>query len=148
MLLAAPICVIDRAGSLSCSPPAWPRNILNEGLRVAVIEREPARLDLHHDAMVRQKDVIRGRKAQSGREAACPVQWPSAWRSFRDSGRGRCPWRWGADSRRARGDRQPDRINIDQLDDPVPESVPLVEAIRCAMGWPVIWSGSVKTSDV
>src|SRR5580704_536443 len=35
-----------------------PEDVGHEGLRVAVVEREPARLDLHHDAMAGQEDVV------------------------------------------------------------------------------------------
>src|SRR3954452_15309257 len=37
-----------------------PENIRDEGLRIAVIEWEPARLHLHHNAVPGQKDVISG----------------------------------------------------------------------------------------
>src|SRR5580692_5140041 len=35
-----------------------PEDVGDEGLRVAVVEREPARLDLHHDAMAGEEDVV------------------------------------------------------------------------------------------
>src|SRR5262249_48160179 len=41
-----------------------PKNIRNKSLRIAVIEREPSRLDLHHDAMTGQEYVIGGRKGE------------------------------------------------------------------------------------
>src|SRR6185437_116154 len=37
-----------------------PEDVGHEGLRIPVIEREPARLDLDHDAVPRQKDMVRG----------------------------------------------------------------------------------------
>src|SRR5271154_793543 len=37
-----------------------PENIGDESLRVPVIQREPAGLDLHHDSVAWQKDVIGG----------------------------------------------------------------------------------------
>src|ERR1700676_371953 len=39
-----------------------PKNIGHESLRIAVVQRAPARLDLHHDAMSREKNMIRGRQ--------------------------------------------------------------------------------------
>src|SRR5690242_21555778 len=39
-----------------------PENIGHKGLRIAVVEREPARLDLHHDAVARKENMIRGRE--------------------------------------------------------------------------------------
>ena len=44
---------------LAVIPRLGPENIRHECLRIAVVERKPARLDLHHDAMARQEDVIR-----------------------------------------------------------------------------------------
>src|SRR5882762_5865123 len=35
-----------------------PENIGDESLRIAVVQREPARLNLHHDAVARQEHVI------------------------------------------------------------------------------------------
>ena len=35
-----------------------PENVGHESLRVAVVKRKPARLDLHHDAVARQEDVV------------------------------------------------------------------------------------------
>src|SRR6266704_1531073 len=38
-----------------------PENTWQKGLRITVVEREPARLDLHHDGVAREKNMIRGR---------------------------------------------------------------------------------------
>ena len=35
-----------------------PEDIVHKRLRVAVIEREPAGLDLHHDAVAGQEDMV------------------------------------------------------------------------------------------
>ena len=35
-------------------------NVRNECLRIAVVERKPGGLDLHHHAVARKKDVVRG----------------------------------------------------------------------------------------
>src|SRR4051812_10351149 len=37
-----------------------PKDVFDERLRVAVVEREPARLDLDHDPMTGQKDMVGG----------------------------------------------------------------------------------------
>src|SRR5580765_7692352 len=50
--------VIDALGSLAVVDGFCPENVGDEGLRVAVIQREPAGLDLHHDAMAGKEDVV------------------------------------------------------------------------------------------
>src|SRR3954467_9920977 len=42
-----------------------PEDVLHECLRVAIVKWEPARLDLHHDAVTREKDVIRRRQSET-----------------------------------------------------------------------------------
>src|SRR5262249_1958615 len=42
-----------------------PEDIRNERLWVPVIQREPARLHLHHHAMTRKEDVVRGRQRKA-----------------------------------------------------------------------------------
>src|SRR5262245_4812328 len=44
---------------LAIVPRLSEENVVDEGLRVAVVKREPAGLDLHHDAVTRQEHVIR-----------------------------------------------------------------------------------------
>src|SRR5258708_5605763 len=39
-------------------------DVVDEGLRVAVVEREPARLDLDHHAVTRQEHVVRVRERE------------------------------------------------------------------------------------
>src|SRR5215467_4790076 len=41
-----------------------PENVRHERLRVAVVEREPAGLNLHHDPVPRQEDVVRRRQRE------------------------------------------------------------------------------------
>src|SRR5438876_6840676 len=36
-----------------------PKDVLHKRLRVAIIERKPTRLNLDHDSMPRQKDMVR-----------------------------------------------------------------------------------------
>src|SRR5882762_10324678 len=40
------------------------KNVRHVGLWVAVVEREPARLDLHHDAVARQKHMVHVRQCE------------------------------------------------------------------------------------
>ena len=42
-----------------------PKNIGHECLRIAVVKREPTGLDLNHDAVPRQEDMIRVGKGES-----------------------------------------------------------------------------------
>ena len=37
-----------------------PEDVRHERLRVAIVKREPARLDLDHDPVPRQEDMVRG----------------------------------------------------------------------------------------
>ena len=51
--------------SLRCLPVVTglgPEDVGDERLRIAVIEREPARLDLHHDSMAGQEHMVRVRQ--------------------------------------------------------------------------------------
>ena len=104
---------LDRARRARRAPDALRRlhvtlrlrehDVRHERLRVAVVEREPARLDLHHDAMARQERVARVRQRGSGTAAPCSAPAAAASRSRRGSGRGRCRPTASADSRRASG---------------------------------------------
>src|SRR5450759_5107604 len=40
-------------------------NIGDERLRIAVVQRKPTRLDLHHDAMAGQEDMVRRRQSEA-----------------------------------------------------------------------------------
>src|SRR5260370_38729341 len=42
-----------------------PEDAWDEGLRIAVVEREPAGLHLHHDAVAGQKDVVCGGQVEA-----------------------------------------------------------------------------------
>src|SRR5256885_2104725 len=50
--------MIDPLRCLAVIARFGPEDVRNEGLRVAVVEGEPARLDLHHDAVPRQENVV------------------------------------------------------------------------------------------
>ena len=51
--------VVDPLRGFSIILRLGPEDVVDEGLRIAVVEREPARLNLHHDAVARQEDVVR-----------------------------------------------------------------------------------------
>ena len=44
-----------------------PENVRHERLRISIVQREPARLDLHHDSVPGQKHVVRRRQRESCR---------------------------------------------------------------------------------
>ena len=50
--------VIDPLGSLDIVGRLGEKDVIDKALRIAVIERKPARLHLHHNAMSRQKNMI------------------------------------------------------------------------------------------
>ena len=56
--------VVNALGGLLIIPWLSQKDIGNELLRVSIVEREPCRLDLDHQAMTAEKDVIRGRKSK------------------------------------------------------------------------------------
>ena len=51
-----------------------PENVLNKRLRVAIIERELARLDLHHHPVAGQKYVVRGRQLKVLKQRLAPFR--------------------------------------------------------------------------
>ena len=57
--------VVDALGGLTIVGRLGPEDIGHERLRVAVVQREPARLDLHHDPMPRQEDVVGRRQREA-----------------------------------------------------------------------------------
>src|SRR5436190_19824708 len=58
-------CVIDPLRRLSIIPGFGPEDVWYEGLGIAVVEREPARLDLYHNPVTRQKDMVRRGQGKS-----------------------------------------------------------------------------------
>ena len=50
--------MIDALGGFAVVGGLGPENVGDEGLRVAVVEREPAGLDLDHDAVAGKEDVV------------------------------------------------------------------------------------------
>jgi len=56
--------VVNALGSLLIIPWLSQKYIRNELLRVSIVEWEPGGLDLDHQAMTGEKDVIRGRKSK------------------------------------------------------------------------------------
>src|SRR5713226_3291149 len=51
--------MVDALGGFAIVGGLGPENVGNESLRIAVVEGEPARLNLHHDAVAAQEHVIR-----------------------------------------------------------------------------------------
>src|SRR6266704_6935332 len=55
--------VIDALGGFAKVAGLGPENVGNESLGIAVVQRKPARLDLHHDAVALQEHMIcRGKR--------------------------------------------------------------------------------------
>ena len=57
--------VVDPLRRLPVIARLGPEDIGDEGLRIAVVQREPARLDLHHDPVPRQENVVRRRQGEA-----------------------------------------------------------------------------------
>jgi len=56
--------VVDVLGGFAVVAGLGPENVGDERLRIAVVKWEPARLDLHHDPVAGQEDVVRGRQVE------------------------------------------------------------------------------------
>ena len=52
--------MVDPLLGFAIIPWLRPEDVRDKGLRVAIVEREPAGLYLHHDAVAGQKDVVGG----------------------------------------------------------------------------------------
>src|SRR5207249_6537904 len=59
---------IDPLSRFDVVPRFGEEGVRNEGLRVAIIERKPARLDLHHDPVPGKEHVIRRRQDELVRQ--------------------------------------------------------------------------------
>src|SRR5277367_4906385 len=57
--------MVDLLLGLAIVTRLCPENVRDEGLRIAVVQWEPARLHLHHDAMAGQKDMVRRRQIEA-----------------------------------------------------------------------------------
>jgi hypothetical protein len=57
--------VVDTLDCLPVIPRFCPKDAGHEGLRIAVVEGEPARLNLHHDPVPVQEDVVRRGKGEA-----------------------------------------------------------------------------------
>ena len=145
MKLAVAPAPIDALRRLHVVRRLGEEDVRHEGLRVAVVEREPARLDLHHDRGGRAGRRGWRSAGRSGSAAACSPGSPSASRSSRGSGRGRCPSRPPADSRPSPAGSAPRRDRRRSASPP--------SRCRCRWsrrrGWrpaaPLMRSGSVST---
>ena len=93
--------VIDPLRRLAVVRRLRAEDVRHEGLRIAIVEREPARLHLHHDAVARQEDVVRRRQREAVRQRLVGGDRLRRARSSRDSGRGRCRPTPSTDSRPA-----------------------------------------------
>src|ERR1700719_2986109 len=60
--------VIHTLGGFAVVVGLGPENVGDEGLRVAVVEREPTGLDLDHKFVAREEDVVCGGKRESVEE--------------------------------------------------------------------------------
>src|ERR1700730_12693459 len=55
--------VINPLRCLSIISGLGPKDVWHKGLRITIVEREPTRLDLHHDPVARQEHMIRCRQS-------------------------------------------------------------------------------------
>src|SRR5260370_32176464 len=60
--------VIDPLRRLAVIARFGPEDIRDKRLRIPVVKREPARLDLHHDAVPRPKNMISRRQGETVKE--------------------------------------------------------------------------------
>src|ERR1044072_2161508 len=67
--------VIDALRGLPVIARLGPEDVRDEGLRVSVVEREPTRLYLHHDAVPRQEDVVRRREREAVEQGLARLDW-------------------------------------------------------------------------
>src|SRR5512133_286996 len=67
--------VIDPLDRFSIVPLLRPENVWHERLRIAVIQRKPTRLHLHHDAVTGQEDVIRCRQREPVKQRLVGCDW-------------------------------------------------------------------------
>src|SRR5438128_11136853 len=56
--------VVDALHGLAVIPGLSPEDVRYKSLRIAVVQGEPTGLDLHHEAMTRQKDVVQVRSEE------------------------------------------------------------------------------------
>ena len=74
--------VVNALGGLLIIPWLSQKDIGNELLRVSIVEREPCRLDLDHQAMTGEKDMIRGRKGKLVAECDVWLEGPRPLEAF------------------------------------------------------------------
>src|SRR5215475_12373160 len=58
-------CAIDALCGFAVVARRCEENVVDVGLRITVVEREPARLDLHHDAVPGQEDMVDVRQCEA-----------------------------------------------------------------------------------
>ena len=86
-----------------------PEDVRHERLRIAIVEREPARLDLHHDPVAGQEHVVRRRQREPVEQRRVGGDGLRGSRGSRGSGRGRCRPTSSTGSRPAPAARPPRR---------------------------------------
>jgi len=71
--------VVDALGGFAKIGGLGPKGVRDESLRIAIVEREPGGLDLHHDAVAGQKNVIGGGEREAVEER---LVWREGFRRF------------------------------------------------------------------
>src|SRR5450759_5007805 len=60
--------MVDALNGFPVIPRLRPEDVRHERLWIAVVEREPGRLHLHHDPVTRKEDVVRRGKSEAVRQ--------------------------------------------------------------------------------
>src|SRR5437763_16657607 len=68
--------VIDTLRRLAVIARFGPEDIRDERLRITVVKREPARLDLHHDSVPRPKNMIGRRQGETVQQRPVRLERP------------------------------------------------------------------------
>src|SRR6266850_6866221 len=82
LFVTLPRRVIDALRGFAKIALLGPEDIGHESLRVAIVKREPARLDLHHDTVARQEDMIRGWQSESVEQRNVGSNWFRHFQAF------------------------------------------------------------------
>src|ERR1700674_5318847 len=74
--------MVDALSSFTIVTWLRPKDTWYESLRVAIVERKPARLDLDHDAVAWQEDMIRGGQSESVEQRNVGSNWLGCFQAF------------------------------------------------------------------
>ena len=74
--------MVDALGGFAVVGWLGPENVGDEGLGVAIIEREPTGLDLDHDAVAGQEDVVNVGKIEAIKERFVGSDWLGCFEAF------------------------------------------------------------------